>query len=135
MHWQEGDKIYCWNVLSALGSKKSWAEVHRYFPQGGGIAKAHFTFIGVDAGGKMFVKDEKENLVEFDFYRFIKKSKNESLDNRIMQDRIKGTESYMELMEDFQQAFNELQEEAQHPKPLGSLSGNTHQSLPSKEQD
>ncbi len=119
LHWREGDKTYCWNVLSALGGKHSWAEFHRYASQGSSIAKAHFTFIGVDSEGKIFVKNESGNLLEFDFYRFIKKAKNESLVNRIIQDRVKGTENYMELMKDFQEAFDELQEADNHPKRLG----------------
>lgn len=135
LHWQEGDKLYCWNVLSALGGKNSWAEVHRYTPEGGGFAKAHFVFVGVNSEGKIFVKDEKENLLEFDFYRFIKKARNESLVNRMIQDRVTGTENYMELMKSFQQAFNELQEEDQHPKRLGSLPNNAQQPLPTKEKE
>ena len=101
----------------------------------GGFAKAHFVFVGVNSEGKIFVKDEKENLLEFDFYRFIKKARNESLVNRMIQDRITGTENYMELMKSFQQAFDELQEEDQHPKRLGSLPNNTQQSLPQKEKE
>lgn len=120
LHWREGDNLYCWNVMSALGgNKQSWAEIHRYTPQGGGFAKAHFTFVGVNSEGKIFVKDKEENLLEFEFYRFIKKSKNESLANRMVQDRLKGTENYMELMKNFQISFDELQEADENPKRLG----------------
>lgn len=133
LHWREGDKIYCWNVLMALGNNKhTWAEIHRYTPKDGGFAKAHFTFIGVNAEGKVFVKDEQENLLEFEFYRFIKKSKNESLANRLVQDRVKGTEKYMELMSTFQHAFDELQEDDEHPKRLGSSPNNNQPTLLSK---
>src|SRR5690554_5890848 len=121
LHWREGDKIYCWNILSALGGKNSWAEVHRYIPEGGGLVKVHFVFVGVNSEGKIFVMDEKDNLLEFEFYRFIKKSRNESLVNREIQIRAKGTENYMELMRSFQQAFDELQEEDNHLKRLGVL--------------
>ncbi|HCI69112.1 MAG TPA: hypothetical protein DHV30_00310, partial [Balneola sp.] len=69
--------------------------------------------------GKIFVKDKEENLLEFEFYRFIKKSKNESLANRMVQDRLKRTENYMELMKNFQISFDELQEADEHPKRLG----------------
>ncbi|MEQ8578380.1 MAG: hypothetical protein RIC57_08005 [Balneola sp.] len=119
LHWREDDSIYCWNVMSALGNnKQSWAEIHRYTPEGGGFAKAHFTFVGVNSEGKIFVKDEKENLLEFEFYRFIKKSKNESLANRMVQDRLKGTENYMELMKNFQRSYDELQEADENPKRM-----------------
>jgi hypothetical protein len=111
LHWREGDSIYCWGVMSALGSnKKSMAQIHRYIPEGGGFAKAHFKFIGVNSEGTIFVEDNDSHLLEFEFYRFIKKSENESLANRMVQDRLKGTEHYMELMENFQQAFDELSE-------------------------
>jgi hypothetical protein len=73
----------------------------------------------VNSEGKIFVKDKEENLLEFEFYRFIKKSKNESLANRMVQDRLKGTENYMELMKNFQISFDELQEADEHPKRLG----------------
>ncbi len=119
LHWREDDSIYCWNVMSALGgNKQSWAEIHRYTPEGGGFAKAHFTFVGVNSEGKIFVKDKEENLLEFEFYRFIKKSKNESLANRMVQDRLKGTENYMELMKNFQISFDELQEADENPKRM-----------------
>ena len=134
LHWREGDIIYCWNVISALGSKKNeWAVIHRYTPKGGGFAKAHFTFIGVNAEGEIFVKDEKENLLEFEFYKFIKKSKNESLANRLVQDRVKGTEKYMELMAAFQHSFDELQVEDKNSLELGTSSNNSQQkTIPSK---
>ena len=119
LHWREDDSIYCWNVMSALGNnKQSWAEIHRYTPEGGGFAKAHFTFVGVNSEGKIFVKDKEENLLEFEFYRFIKKSKNESLANRMVQDRLKGTENYMELMKNFQRSYDELQEADENPKRM-----------------
>lgn len=111
LHWREGDSIYCWNVISALGNNKnSWPEIHRYTPKGGSFAKAHFKFIGVNSDGKIFAKDNDGHLLEFEFYRFIKKSKNESLANKLVQDRLKGTEDYMELMKSFQKAYNELTE-------------------------
>lgn len=120
LHWREGDSIYCWNVMSALGNNQnSWPEIHRYTPKGGGFAKAHFKFIGVNSDGKIFVKDNEDHLLEFEFYRFIKKSKNESLANKLVKDRLKGTKDYMELMKNFQHAFDELQEADDHPIRLG----------------
>lgn len=110
LHWREGDVLYCWNIISAMGGKNSWPEIHRYTPQGGGFAKAHFTFVGVNEEGKIFVKDENDNLLEFEFYRFIKKSRNESLVNRMIEDRLKGTKDYMELIQNFQKAYDELAE-------------------------
>ncbi|MEO9884735.1 MAG: hypothetical protein ABJR05_13590 [Balneola sp.] len=116
LHWREGDTIYCWNVMSALGSnKKSMAQIHRYIPEGGGFAKTHFKFSGVNSNGKIFVEDNDGNILEFQFYRFIRKSENESLANRMAQNRLKGTEDYMELMENFQQAYEELAE-SESPK-------------------
>ncbi|CAN0291299.1 unnamed protein product [Chrysoparadoxa australica] len=37
----------------------------------------------------------------------------------MVQDRLKGTENYMELMKNFQISFDELQEADEHPKRLG----------------
>lgn len=120
LHWREGDNLYCWNILSAMGNSKiSWPEFHKYAPAGGGYAKAFFTFEGVDANGKIYVKDEDGDMLEFEFYRFIKKARNESLKNRMLELKLKGTTDYMELMNTFQKAFNELQEGDNHPKRLG----------------
>ena len=92
------------------GNKETLAQIYRYIPSGGGFAKAHFTFTGVNSEGKIFVKDNEGHLLEFQFYRFIKKSVNESLASRMVEDRLKGTENYMELMQNFQKAYDELSE-------------------------
>jgi len=111
LHWREGDSLYCWNVMSATGgNKKTLAQIYRYIPTGGGFVKAHFTFAGVNSEGKIFVKDNEDHLLEFQFYRFIKKSVNESLASRLVEDRLRGTEHYMELMQNFQKSYDELSE-------------------------
>lgn len=68
----------------------------------------------------IYVEDKDGNLMEFEFYRFIKKSKNESLKSRKVSSKIGNTKEYMELINNFQQAFDELQEADNHPKRLGN---------------
>lgn len=119
LHWQEGDKVFCWNILSAMGNKNFWPEWHKYTDTQGGYTKAMFTYQGVDAKGMIYVKDKDDHLLTFEFYRFIKKARNESLLNRQLSSKLEDSEEYMELMKTFQQAFDELQESDNHPKRLG----------------
>lgn len=120
LHWKEGDRINCWNIAQALtgGSKFDWGTYHRY---SGEKASGQYTFNykSVDELGKIYVSDGEDNLVEFHFYKFIKYSRNETLKTRALEQKVTQSKEYMELMGNFQQAFNELQEKDGHPKRLG----------------
>lgn len=120
LHWQEGDEIYCWGIMSAFGLKNfSWANYHKYVDAISATSKGTFYYKSVDKNGHIFLEDENGNIVQFEFWRFIKKARNESLKSRQTQERLKESQEYMELMEEFQNAFNELQESDNHPRRLG----------------
>lgn len=53
---------------------------------------------------------ESGNLEKVRLRKFLKHAKNASLQNRALKNDIENSEEYMELIQHFQQAFNELQE-------------------------
>ena len=121
LHWREGDRINCWNLYSVMEKKNfDHATFHRYMdPASGGYGKGMFTYKSVSENGKIYLEDDEGHLLEFEFYRFIKKSRNESLKSRMIESKVRDSKKYMELMENFQLAFNELQEADNHPHRLG----------------
>jgi uncharacterized protein YuzE len=88
--------------------------VNHVTPYGKGV----FNYKSVDEQGNIYLDYEGE-IVSFEFWRFIKSAKNETLESRKLEDNYKKSERYMELMSTFQNAFDELQEEDNHPKRLG----------------
>ena len=119
LHWREGDRVHCWNIYSAMDKKKfDHGTFHKYIDQSG-FGKAMFTYKSVDEHGRIYLEDDEGHLIDFEFWRFIKKSSNESLKSRQVEQRLKDSKQYMELMEKFQHAFNELQEADNHPHRLG----------------
>ena len=121
LHWKEGDHINCWSIGQALkGQKFDWATFHKYADISSGSRQYTFTFKSVDQQGKIYLKDDEGHLVEFQFYPFIKYSRNETLKSRKLEQRVLESEKYMELMGNFQKAFDELQEADNHPKRLGT---------------
>src|SRR5699024_11393173 len=83
LHWQEGDEIYCWAVLSAIGWMNfSMVDYHKYVDWNSAWGKGTFLYRSVDKSGNIFLEDESGNIVQFEFWRFIKKSQNESLKSR-----------------------------------------------------
>lgn len=120
LHWREGDRINCWNIAQALtGEKFDWATYHKYTHATSSTGQHIFAYKSVDAFGRIYLSDEDGDLVDFHFYKFIKYARNETLKSRTLEQRITDSEQYMELMKDFQQAFDELQEHDGHPKRLG----------------
>lgn len=124
LHWQEGDRVFCWNITRAIGYMKAKSsDILKYMKQNGALmvdyASGTFFYKSVDENGHIYLEDEDGQLVEFEFYRFIKVAKNESLESRKLEDRQRDSEEYMELMKQFQKAFNELQESDNHPHRLG----------------
>ncbi|RNC83020.1 MAG: hypothetical protein ED557_09870 [Balneola sp.] len=121
LHWQEGDKINCWNIAQAIavGWKFDWGTFRKYSNADNAHGQYIFTYKSVDEHGKIYLTDDDEHIVEFHFFRFIKYARNESLKSRNMLSKVNNSQEYMELMKNFQQAFNELQEGDNHPKRLG----------------
>lgn len=122
LHWREGDKINCWNIAKAIsvsGKKFDWGTYHKYIDANSGYGKHVFTYKSVDKQGKIYLEDEDGHLVDFHFYKLIKCARNETLKTRKLEQRVTESEEYMELMQNFQQAFDELQQADNHPKRLG----------------
>jgi len=124
LHWREGDKIFCWNIAKAIGyAKAKPQDFYKYLDHGSsGYGKGTFSYKSVDGQGYIYLEHD-ENIVRFEFFRFIKVAKNESLASRKLELQYQDSEKYMELMHTFQKAFDELQEEDQHPKRLGENMG------------
>lgn len=120
LHWKTGDKIFCWNISKSIGYLKAESsDAYKYLSENGtGFGKAMLIYKSVDEQGNIFLEDEDEHLVQFEFWRFIKSARNESLKSRKLEERQKDSQEYMELMQNFQQAFDELQEADNHPKRL-----------------
>lgn len=120
LHWKDGDRINCWNIAQALtGQKFDWGTYHKYTDATSASGQYVFTFRSVDEFGKIYLEDDDGDLVEFHFYKFIKYARNETLKSRKLEQRVIESKDYMELMGNFQKAFDELQEADNHPKRLG----------------
>lgn len=125
LHWLEGDLIYCGNIAKAIGYNKATAkELARYNGEKSpfGYPTERFIYKSVDQNGMIYLEDGDKHLHTFEFWRFIKSSENLSLKSRQVESALIESKSYMQLIENFQSAFNELQEEDQHPKRLGPSS-------------
>ncbi len=123
LHWRKGDRIFCWNIAKAIGYMNAKSkDLYKYMTaaeqMSGGFGKASFSYKSVDESGNIYLEYE-DHTVQFEFWRFIKAAENESLKSRNLQDDVKHSEKYMELMSTFQHAFDELQEADEHPKRLG----------------
>lgn len=121
LHWREGDKISCWNISRAIGYLKvKSVDLSKYLGRNeSGYIAATFIYKSVDETGNIFLEDEDGHLIQFEFWRFIKSARNETLKSRNLEGKLKNSQEYMELMHTFQQAFDELQESDNHPKRLG----------------
>lgn len=120
LHWKEGDRINCWNIAQSLtGEKFDWGTYRKYTSGNSGSGQYTFFFKSVDEKGKIYLTDEENDLVEFHFYKFVKYSRNETLKSRALEQKVTESKEYMELMSNFQHAFNELQESDNHPKRIG----------------
>ncbi len=122
LQWKEGDRINVWNIAHAIavGWDFDWATYKRYSSEDSAYGQHMFYFKSVDEFGNTYLEDEDGHLVEFQFYRLIKHARNETLKTRMLEQRVTNSNRYMELMQNFQQAFDELQEADNHPKRLGS---------------
>jgi hypothetical protein len=125
LHWREGDTILCSNIAKAIGYSKATVKDLALYdgPKSAtGYATERFKYKSVDAKGMIYLENEKGHLHSFEFWRFIKASDNISLKSREVEAQQADSESYMELIQNFQKAFNELQEKDAHPKRLGDSS-------------
>jgi len=122
LQWKQGDEINVWNIAQAIavGWKFDWGTYNKYAGADSAAGQHIFTFKSVDELGNTYLEDSDGHLVEFQFYRLIKYARNETLKTRKLEQRLIDSKQYMELMGNFQQAFDELQAADNHPKRLGS---------------
>lgn len=118
LHWQEGDIIYCRNISRAFGYKNAKTEdILKYMKPNEVVGKVRFIYKSINKDGSIYLTDSDDHLVQFEFWRFIKVSTNETLKSRLVEQKQQDSEGYMELMKNFQNAYNEL-EESDNPKRL-----------------
>lgn len=127
LHWQQGDKVNCWNIALAANNDVDMGDIQRFRDPKLGTMIGDFTYKSVDDAGHIFLEDREGNLMQFDFWRLVKYAKNISLKNRNLETKLKDSAAYMELTEHFQQAFNELQEADNHPKRIGNSNQQTNE--------
>ncbi|MEO1023753.1 MAG: hypothetical protein AAFW89_14515 [Bacteroidota bacterium] len=122
LHWKRDDIVHCFNIAKAIGYMKANGRDLAKYMNGNntsGYISSRFTFKSVDEKGMIYLVDHYNHIVEFEFWRFIKCSENETLKSRKIEQRANGSNEYMQLIQNFQQAFDELQEHDGHPKRLG----------------
>lgn len=123
LHWKEGDRINCWNIAQALsGEKFDWATYRKYSDATSATGQQIFSYRSVDEQGFIYLEDDDGDLVSFHFYKFYKYARNETLKSRKLEQRVVESKEYMELMDNFQKSFDELQAADNHPKRLGEKS-------------
>lgn len=104
LHWREGDELFARNV-----KLKGWFSKLMAFETGNLNAAYYFKAI-TDEGVIVVAEKESGHLHKVKFEKFIKKATNLSFVNRAIEQDLKTSQNYMELMENFQQAYNELEE-------------------------
>jgi hypothetical protein len=111
LHWKEGDEIVARNV-----KLKGWFSKIIAFEDG--YLNMTYLFKAVTDDGYIIVEEkESNNLHKVEFRKFIKKANNNSLINRSIKQDLNHSKDYMELIDNFQQAYTDL-EESDKPKLL-----------------
>lgn len=104
LHWKEGDVIKSRNANITGPFSKLMA-----FETG----KLNLTYLykGLTGDGFIIV-EEKDNgqLHKVNFKRFLKHAKNISFKNRAIEQDLDQSKNYMELIDEFQKAYTELQD-------------------------
>lgn len=113
MHWREGDEIFARNIKA-----KSWFSKMIAFERNS--LNIIYIFRGLTKNGSVILEEkETGHLEKTELRKFLKYAKNKSLKNRLLKNDLDESKEYMELLETFQKAFDELQEADDHPKRLG----------------
>ena len=111
LHWKEGDEVIARNVHPKNPLTKLIA-----FESG----KLNLTYIyrGLTADGRIIVEEKDSGEYhKLLFYKFVKKAKNITLKGRMITHELDTSNEYMELMQEFQKAYTEL-ETSDKPKLL-----------------
>ena len=103
LHWREGDEIVARNIkVKGPISKVMAFEV--------GKLNITYYYKGLTDDG-FIILEEKEtgHLDKVAFKKFIKHAKNMSFKNRSLKQDLEQSKDHMELIDEFQKAYNELQ--------------------------
>lgn len=104
LHWKEGDELVYMPIMNGL--IVSGMEVDAYPERN----KRRALFKSFTPDGFIIVEEkETGNLAKYKFYKFIKVSRNTSHQNRTITSDIEDSKEYMELIDEFQKAYNELE--------------------------
>lgn len=103
LHWKEGDEIVARNIkVKSLFSKLMAFET--------GKLNIVYYYKGLTSDGFVIVEEkESGHLDKVEFYKFIKHAKNKSVKNRILTQDLEQSRDHMELIDEFQKAYNELE--------------------------
>ncbi|MEQ9264578.1 MAG: hypothetical protein RLN81_05115 [Balneolaceae bacterium] len=104
LHWKEGDEIKARNAnITGPFSKLMAFET--------GKLNLIYLYKGLTDDGFIIV-EEKDNgqLHKVNFRRFLKHAKNISFKNRAIEQDLDQSKNYMELIDEFQKAYTELQD-------------------------
>lgn len=112
LHWQEGDELV---YMSVIMNGPIVIDIDAY----GDTNKKRGYFKSLTPDGHIIVEEkETGNLDKYDFKKFMKAAKNISFQNRSFSMEIDESKEYMELMKEFQKAYNELQASDKNQKLL-----------------
>jgi len=104
LHWQEGDEIRARNA-----NARNWFSKLMAFEDG--HLNILYLYKGVTSDGFIIVEEkESGHLHKLKFGSFIKRATNLSFKNRRIHSDINETKEYMNLIEEFQKAYLELEE-------------------------
>lgn len=112
LHWKEGDEIV-YMILVMNGpiviDTDSYGESNKM--------RGYFKTLTPE-GHIIIEEKETGNLNKYEFRKFIRAAKNISFQNRTFAAEIDNSKEYMELMSEFQKAYEELQASDKNPKLL-----------------
>ena len=108
LHWREGDEIENIDFQKMAHKNKFMAVVMRI---DGVIPMTTYLYKSLTSDGFIIVEDkESKHLQKVAFEKFIKKASNMSLKSRWVEQELQDSKEYMELIDNFQQAYIELEE-------------------------
>ncbi|MEO9884737.1 MAG: hypothetical protein ABJR05_13580 [Balneola sp.] len=108
LHWREGDEIENIDFQKMSHKNKFRTVVMRI---DGVIPMTTYLYKSLTSDGFIIVEDkESKHLQKIPFGKFLKKANNMSLKSRWVEQELKDSKEYMELIDNFQQAYIELEE-------------------------
>lgn len=104
LHWKEGDEIKARNA----NAKSPFSKLMAFET---GKLNIMYLYKGLTDNGFIIVEEkESGHLHKIEFRRFLKHATNLSFKNRSIEQDLDQSKDYMELVDEFQKAYNELQD-------------------------